>query len=103
MTTQVGGHRTTTGSARAGSVTLALGVLFAAAVAFTYVLSLSDVVDPPTWLRAIGLVWLPVGLFGVPVGYAVVREGEGRDRGRVGVLVAVVGLLAFVGLVVAIG
>lgn len=35
------------GSTRAGTVTLALGIFVSAAVVFTYVLSLSDVVNPP--------------------------------------------------------
>ena len=102
MTMQVGPHDRAS-TARAGTITLALGVLFSAAVAFTYVLSLSDVVDPPTWVRALGLVWLPIGLAGTPIAYAVARTGEGRDRARVGLLVALVGVVALVALVVAIG
>ena len=102
MTMQVRPHDRA-GTPRAGTVTLVLGVLFSAAVAFTYVLSLSDVVEPPTWVRALGLVWLPIGLAGTPIAYAVARHGEGRNRARVGVLVALVGLVAFVALVVAVG
>jgi hypothetical protein len=103
MTTHVGSRRDLHGSARAGTVTLALGVLFSAAVAFAYVLSLSESFNPPDWVRFVGLVWLPVGLGGVPISYAVARTTEGRDRALVGVLVALVGLVAFVGLVVALG
>ena len=90
-------------SARAGTITLALGVLFTAAVAFAYVLSLSDSFNPPDWVRFLGLVWLPIGLGGVPIGYAVGRHGPGHDDATVGALVALVGLVAFVGLVVALG
>lgn len=103
MTTTTRLHSQDGGSRRAGSITLVLDVLFAAAVAFSYVLSLSDLVNPPTWVRAIGLVWLPIGLAGTPIGYAVARTGEGRDRGRVGLAVALVAAVAFIALVVALG
>lgn len=83
-------------SDRAGTTTLVLGVLFLAATVFTYVLSLSDQVNPPNWVRALGLVWLPIGFFGTPIAYTFARTGEGRFRGRVGVAFALVGLLAFV-------
>lgn len=88
---------------RSGTLTLISAVLFAAAVAFTYVLSLSEPFNPPNWVRAVGLVWLPIGLAGVPIGYVVARIGDGRQRATVGVLIAVVALMAFVGLVVALG
>lgn len=87
----------------AGTMTLVLGVLFSLSVVLAYVLSLSDVVDPPNWARAIALSGLPVGLGGVPVAYAFARRGAGRDRARLGVAVALMGLVAFVALVVALG
>lgn len=91
------------GSMAAGSVTLALGILFTAAVAYAYVLSLSDTFNPPTWVRVTGLVWLPLGFGGVPIGYYLARTGDGRHRGRLGVLIGLAGLAAFVALVIAIG
>lgn len=90
-------------SLRAGTVTLVLGGLFLAATAFTYVLSLSDVVDPPNWVRALGLVWLPIGFVGTPVAYAIARYGPGPTRGRVGIALALVGVVAFVVLLYAAG
>lgn len=92
-----------TASALAGTVALVFGVLFAAAVAYTYVLSLSDTVNPPNWVRALGLVWLPIGFGGVPIAYYFARTGAGRNRGRLGVLIGLVSLLALVALVTAIG
>jgi hypothetical protein len=83
-------------SVRAGAITVASGVLFAAAVVFTYVLSLSEAVNPPTWVRIVGLVWLPIGLFGTPISYAFARLGPGRARGRTGIAIMLAGLLAFV-------
>lgn len=90
-------------SARAGSITLALAILFVAATAFTYLLSLSDAFNPPHWVRVVGLVWLPIGFFGTPIAYALARIGPGRKRGRVGLMVALVGLVTFVVLLLAAG
>ena len=90
-------------SRRAGTVALVLGILFVVATAVAYVLSLSDLVDPPNWVRAMGLVWLPVGLIGVPVAYAGARTGAGRYRGRAGVVLLLAGVLGFVVLEILVG
>lgn len=87
-----------TGSGRAGTLTLVLGVLALAATLFTYVLSLSDLVNPPHWVRVMGLVWLPIGFFGTPIAYTIARKGPGRHRAVVGLAIASVGLLSFVAL-----
>jgi hypothetical protein len=92
-----------TGSMRAGTLTVVLGVLAAAATAFTYVLSLSEAVNPPNWVRVLGLVWLPIGFLGTPITYTLARTGPGRDRGRVGLAIALAGLLAFVALLFVAG
>lgn len=81
---------------RAGTITLLLGLMAVLATAFTYVLSLSDVIDPPNWVRILGLVWMPIGFIGTPVTYAVARLGPGRRRGRIGLALALAGLAAFV-------
>ena len=59
MTTQVRPLSRSAGSVPAGTITLLLGILFTAAVAYTYALSLSDTFNPPNWVRVIGLVWWP--------------------------------------------
>jgi hypothetical protein len=91
------------GSDIAGPLTLVLGVLFTLAVAFTYVLSLADGMNPPDWVRVVGLVWLPVGLAGVPIGYYWSRDGDRHRLAEVGVALALGGAVAFVALVVALG
>jgi hypothetical protein len=101
MTTHSGVKRRE--STLAGTVTLALGILFTASVAYTYVLSLSDTVNPPNWIRALGLAWLPVGFGGIPIAYYIARTGEGRNRGRLGVLIGLAGLVAFIALIIALG
>lgn len=90
-------------STRAGTATLGLGLLFLAATIFIFVLSLSDLVDPPTWVRVLGLVWLPLGFFGAPLTYAVARAGPGRNRGRLGLALMLVPLAAFVALLFVAG
>ena len=87
--------RDTKGTERAGTIALALGVLALAATVYTYVLSLSEDVNPPDWLRIAGLVWLPLGFFGTPVAYALARNGAGRHRAQIGLALAGLGLLAF--------
>lgn len=83
---------------------MVLGVLCAFAVAFTYVLSLSETFNPPNWVRVVGLIWIPIAFGGVPIAYfGLARHGKGRGRGRVGVVLTVVSLVAFVALVVALG
>ncbi len=89
-------------SLRAGTVAVVFGVVFVLATAFTYVLSLSDSFNPPNWVRVIGLMWLPIAFAGTPIAYAIARTGAGRSRGRVGLLIGLIGALAFVALLVAV-
>lgn len=91
------------GAAVAGHVTLVLGVLFALAVAYAYALSIGDGIDPPDWARVAGLLWLPVGLAGVPVGYYWARGGPREPRAELGLVLALAAALAFVVLVVILG
>jgi hypothetical protein len=92
-----------TQSARSGAIALVLGVLFLAATVFAFVLSLSDSFNPPNWVRVLGLVWIPIGLFGTPVAYALARRGPGSQLGALGLAIAAVGLLAFVVLLIIAG
>jgi hypothetical protein len=103
MATHVGPRTPWDGSAAAGSAALLLGTLCTFAVAFTYVLSLSDAFNPANWIRVVGLVWIPLAFAGVPIAYALAREGAGRGRGRLGVLLTVASLAALVALVIALG
>lgn len=84
------------GARRAGNLTVGLGVLALAATGFAYVLSLTDLIDPPNWIRIAGLVWLPGGLFGAPIAFVFTLRGPGRHRAVLGLGVAGVALAAFV-------
>lgn len=103
MSTRLEPSRRDIPSVRAGTLTLVFGVVFVAATAFTYVLSLSDTFNPPNWVRILGLAWLPIAFAATPIAYVVARTGPGRTRGRLGVTIGLVGLVAFVALVVAVG
>ncbi len=91
------------GADAAATAALVLSTLFSLAVAYAYVLSLSEALDPPGWARVLGLLWLPVGLAGVPIGYYWSRGGAREGRAELAVVVALVAALAFVVLVVALG
>jgi hypothetical protein len=90
-------------SARAGNLALVLGVAFAISTVLIFVMSMTDVMDPPNWLRALLLSGIPLGFFGVPLSFAVARPGAGRQRGLIGVWLAVASLAAFVALLFAMG
>lgn len=90
-------------SERAGLATVVFAALFAAATAYTFALSLSESFNPPNWLRVLGLVWLPIGLAGAAVSYTVARTGPGRTAGRLGLLVLLLSVVAFVVLLFAKG
>lgn len=92
-----------TASARAGDVTLVLGLATVAATCFAFLLSLSDTVDPSHWIRVLALVWLPIGFFGAPVAYALARLGPGRANGRWGLALTGAALVAFVVLLLVAG
>jgi Na+/serine symporter len=103
MTTPAQRRARDVASVRAGTIAVVLGLVFLAATAYTYALSLGEAFNPPQWARVLGLMWLPVGLVGTPVAYSLARSGAGRDRGRAGLLLVLVGVVAFVALVVAVG
>lgn len=56
MTAHVMPHARTAGSSLSGTLTLTLGILFAAAVVFAYPSSLSGSVNPPDRVRGTGPV-----------------------------------------------
>jgi hypothetical protein len=103
MSTELRTHDKSSASEWVGTAGLVLGILFVLAVAVTYVLSLTDLVDPPNWVRAMALVWLPIGFVGVPMAWLVAGNGPGRNRAVTGVVIALAGAVAFVALVVVMG
>ncbi|KAB7746562.1 hypothetical protein GA707_03505 [Nostocoides sp. F2B08] len=90
-------------SERAGTLALALGIAFAVSTVLTFLMTLTDIIGGPNWLRALMSAGIPLGFFGVPLSFAVARTGLGRQRGLIGVALAVVSLVAFVALLFAMG
>lgn len=84
-----------------GLVTLVLGVAALASTGFLWLLSTTDVVDPANWVRAVGLIGIPVGMVGsLVVGMtAGARRGRGRTLAFAGMALAAVALVLFVILV----
>jgi hypothetical protein len=82
------------GAAVAGNVTLVLGVLFALAVPYAWALGRGDLIDPPSWARVAGLLWIPVGLVGAPVGYHRARGGPREGRAELGLVLTLAAALA---------
>jgi hypothetical protein len=91
------------GAAAAGNLTLVLGVLFALAVPYAWAIGRGDLIDPPGWARLAGLLWLPLGLVGVPLGYYRARGGPREPRAQLGLVLTLAAALASVILLVVWG
>ena len=91
------------GSETAGTIALVLGILFVVSTVLTFLMSLTDVIDGPNWLRALMSAGIPLGFFGTPFAYAIARMGAGRDRGRIGLALVVVALVPLVVLLFVMG
>ena len=76
---------TTRPGRRLGTASVVLGLVGLAALGYAWLLSTPDV-DPPNWLRVVGLVWLPVGFFGALLTGVLALGGPGSSRGVVGLL-----------------
>ncbi|SDL17337.1 hypothetical protein [Tessaracoccus oleiagri] len=90
-------------STTAGTVALALGALAVAATIFLYALSLLPSFNPSNPVRIVGLAGLPVGALGAVLGYAIARVGPGKRRGLLGLVLAIVAVVATGVLIVVFG
>lgn len=90
-------------STTAGAVAVALGALALAATIFLYALSLLPSFNPSNAVRIVGLAGLPVGALGAVLGYVIARPGPGRRRGLLGLVLAIVAVVATGVLVVVLG
>ncbi|GAA1929744.1 hypothetical protein [Nocardioides marmoribigeumensis] len=84
----------------AGTLTLVLGALFVVATGFAYLVSLSADVNPPDWVRVVGLLGVPLGFFGTPVAFVAARH---EARARAGLALFAAALVALVVLLVVAG
>jgi hypothetical protein len=81
---------------RRGGVTAAiLGLVGLAAFAWTWILSATPI-DPPEWLRIVGVWLMPIGIFGALIAGIAGLRGPGRPWAIVGLVLAGVTIVAFV-------
>ena len=83
---------------RSGLLSIVFGVLALLGLGWTWVLSVSDVLDPPNWVRIPGILLMPAGLIAAVAFGLQARQGTGRQRGTVGLVLAALVVLAFVAL-----
>ena len=88
---------------RSGLLSIAFGVLALVGLGWTWVLSVSEVVDPPNWIRIPGILLLPAGLIAAVAFGLQARQGTGRERGLVGLVLAAASVLVFVVLLTVVG
>ena len=81
---------------RSGLLSIVFGVLALLGLAWTWVLSVSDVLDPPSWIRIPGILLMPAALIAALAAGLQARQGTGRRRGDVGLVLAGLVVLAFV-------
>lgn len=74
----------------------ALGVLGAVSAALTGVLSFTDSLDPPEWVRITMTSGIPVALFGAPLVWLLVPAARHETLTKVGMTLVGLMLVAFV-------
>lgn len=72
-----------------------LGLLGLAAFAWTWILSAAPI-DPPEWLRIVGVWLMPIGIVGALVAGIAGLRGPGRPWAIAGLVLAAVAIIAFV-------
>ena len=79
----------------AGRMSAAFGLSAIAALVWLWVLTATPL-DPPNWVRILGLAFLPVGVVGAVIAGMSGRRGAGRTYALVGLSAAAVTVIGFV-------
>lgn len=82
-------------SRRLGRWSATLGLIGAAAFVWLWLLSATPL-DPPDWIRILGLVFLPVGVIGAMITGIPAVRGAGRPAALVGLIAAALTVIAFI-------
>ncbi|WP_142139233.1 hypothetical protein [Acidovorax sp. SLBN-42] len=82
-------------SKTAGRLSAVFGLVALAAFGWLWALSATPL-DPPNWVRIVGLAFLPIGLVGAVVTGIAGLRGAARAWAVVGLVAAVVTIVAFV-------
>lgn len=83
----------------AGRVATLFAAIGAAAMVFVWVISTSDELDPPEWVRIVGSLLVPIGLVGAVGAGIVGLRGSGRSWAVAGIALAAIVVVVFVVLV----
>ncbi|MDC5696275.1 hypothetical protein OO014_03325 [Intrasporangium calvum] len=81
-----------------GLVALVLGFAAVAALIWLWALTLPNV-NPPNWVRILGVLWLPVGVVGAGWAGLLGLRGPGRRWSVVGLSLAGLAVVGFVTLI----
>lgn len=81
---------------RWGAWSIALAVAAACGLAATWVLSVSDVIDPPSWVRIPAILLLPIGVIGSLLTASGAWQGGARARAATGLAVTAAVVIGFV-------
>ena len=88
---------------RWGAWSIALALAAACGLAFAWVLSVSDVVDPPNWVRIPALLVLPIGVIGSLLTASGAWQGGARTRAAAGLAITAAVVVGFVVLLLVAG
>ncbi|WP_448005554.1 hypothetical protein [Agromyces bauzanensis] len=83
------------GSKLVGAISLALGLVALVALVWLWALSTTPL-DPPQWVRILGIAFLPIGLLGALITGIAGLRGEGRRYAIGGLIAAAVTVIAFI-------
>ena len=89
-------HEDTRDTRRSGLVSIVCGVVAVLALLWTWVLSVSDVLDPPDWVRIPGILLMPMALVVGGAAALQARQGTGRRRATVGLGLLALTVLGFI-------
>ena len=82
--------------ARWGAWSIALAVAAVGGLVFTWVLSVSDVMDPPNWARIPVILLLPFGVIGSLLAASGAWQGGDKARATIGLALTAAVVIGFV-------
>ena len=88
----------TPSSDRLGALCVAFGALGAAAFLWLAALTLTDL-NPPDWIRILGVIWLPIGMAGSLITGVMGRKGPHRVAVSIGLALTALTAIGFVVLI----
>ena len=78
------------------ALVVGLALVAACGLAFTWVLSVSDAIDPPNWVRIPLILMLPFGVVGSLLAAGGAWQGGARARAATGLVLTATVVIGFV-------